>query len=270
MKVSRRAAYAVLGATLLVPTTTVLAAKVTSKVVNTQDLLNPVWNEAKDPSSHRYTFREPSPSVPPDARVLRGHFSKELCIAALGEADAPPPKKSLRVIVQGGRTDFVTLVVAPGQELLFENHDPTEHALYEVGGKLTKSVMKPEGNIKWTPPGPGKYELRDELFPSLRSFIVVEPKLTFRPDGSPNVFFPTRKGDLAMELEPGNYTLVSYFNGEPVGDKTPLEVKPAPPEQPMKDPIKAGADKKSGDKKDEPAKDGKDPAKKEEPAKAGG
>lgn len=269
MKVSRRAAHLALATIVLAPATTVLAAKVTSKVVNTHDLLNPVWNEAKDPASHRYTFREPSPSVPPDARVLRGHLSKELCVAALGEADAPPPKKSLRVVLQGGRTDYVTLVVAPNQELLFENHDPTEHILYEVGGKMTKSSIKPEANAKWTPPAPGKYELRDDLFPSLRTFIVVEPKLSFRPDGTPNVFFPTRKGDLTMELEPGTYTLVSYFNGEPVGDKTPLEVKPAPPEQPMKDPIKAGADKKS-DKKDEPGKDGKEPAKKDEPTKAGG
>ena len=82
----------------------VLAATVKGKVVNTSDLLNPVWNEAKDPGSRRYTFREPSPSVPPDARVLRGHFSKELCIVALTDAPATPLPKPIRIVIEGGRT----------------------------------------------------------------------------------------------------------------------------------------------------------------------
>ena len=69
----------------------VLAATIKGKVGNTHDLLNPVWNEAKDPAAHRFTFREPSPSVPPDVRILRGHMQKELCIVALTEDDTDPP-----------------------------------------------------------------------------------------------------------------------------------------------------------------------------------
>ena len=229
----------------------VLAATIKGKVGNTHDLLNPVWNEAKEPSAHRFTFREPSPSVPPDVRVLRGHLSKELCIVALTEADAQPMKKPIRVVIEGGRTSVVTLVVPPGQEILFENHDPTDRGLYEVTGKgqFGKGVIKPDQSRTWTPPGPGKYEFRDELNPSLRSWVVVEPK-AFKS------IFPNRKGDFSIELDPGVYTLRTYFNGEPVGDAMPLDVKPAPPEQPLKDPLKAGADKKDETPKPEPGKAG--------------
>ena len=54
-----------------------------------------------------------------------------------------------------------------------------------------------------------------------------------------------------MELEPGSYNLVSFFNGEKVGDPLAIEVKPAPAEQLLKDPLKAGADKKAPPGKDD-------------------
>jgi len=241
------------------PTSTALAAKVKGKVVNTQDLLNPVWNEAKEPDSHRYTFREPSPSVPPDLRVLRAHLPKELCIVALAEK-GEALKQPIRIKIEGGRTSAVTLVVAPGQEIKFENHDPTQHAIYEVSGKggLPEGTMAPDGTRSWTPPGPGKYELRDKLSPSLRSWVVVDP-------GVVKAQFPTRAGDFVIELDPGVYTLQAFFNGEKVGEALPVEVKPAPEEQPLKDPLKAGPDKKKDDKKDDADK--KDEKKDE---KAGG
>src|SRR5688500_6938007 len=44
-------------------------ATVKGKVTNTRDLLNPVWTEANSPQSHRYTFREPSSSVPTESRI---------------------------------------------------------------------------------------------------------------------------------------------------------------------------------------------------------
>jgi hypothetical protein len=256
MKLTHKATIVVGAACLMVPAVVLvpmalapeaLGATVKGKVANTRDLLNPVWTEAKSPQSHRYTFREPSSSVPTDSRVLRGHFSKELCIVALTEIPAKPRPKPITVIVEGGRTSYVTLVVAPGQEILFENHDLTDHAIYSVGdqpGGLSKGVMKPDASRTWTPPGPGKYEFRDELAPSLRSWIVVEPRAM-------KVKFPNRVGDFDMDLDPGTYTLRAYYNGEPVGEELPIEVKPLPLEQPLKDPLKAGADKKD-DKKPDP------------------
>lgn len=249
-----RGALALVALTL-VPSV-VLAATVKGKVTNTHDLLNPVWNEAKDPAKRRFTFREPAASVPPDARILRGHLSKELCLVALSDAGGAKPTTPIRVVVEGGRTSVVTLVVAPGQEIRFENHDPTPHAIYEVSGKgqLSKGTINPDQSRSWTPPGPGTYEIRDELSPSVRSWIVVEPKTV-------KAVFPNRKGDFALELEPGAYTLQAYFNGAPVGEPMPVDVKPAPAEQTLPNPLKAGADKKADDKdkgakKDEPAKGG--------------
>ncbi len=253
----------VVAAVCLIAPTAVLGATVKGKVANTRELLNPVWTEAKSPQSHRYTFREPSSSVPTDSRVLRGHFSKELCLVALSELPAKPRPKPIVVVVEGGRTSRVTLVVAPGQEIQFENHDLTDHAIYTVGdqpGGLSKGVMKPDGTRAWTPPGPGKYEFRDELSPSLRSWIVVEPRAA-------SVKYPNRGGDFDMELDPGLYTLRAYYNGEQVGEDLPIEVKDKPPEQPLKEPLKAGPDKKD-DKKVDPKQPA--PGAPPTPPKAGG
>jgi plastocyanin len=239
-----RGVLAVAALLSLLPVSAFAAATVKGKVVNTQELLNPVWNEAKDPAKHRFNFREPASTVPADARILRGHISKELCIAALQEK-GEPLKTPIRVVVAGGRTSPVTIVVPPGQELQFENHDPFPHNIYEVSGKggFGEGAMLPDKNRNWTPPGPGTYEIRDKLAPSLRSWVVVEAKVV-------KSVYPNRKGDFAMELEPGSYTLVGFFNGQKVGDPLQVEVKPAPAEQLLKDPLKVGPDKKTDAKDD--------------------
>jgi hypothetical protein len=241
MKRLARSALALLAITLA--PTSALAASVKGKVTNTRDLLNSVWNEAKDPAKRRFTFREPAASVPADARVLRGHLAKELCVAATSEAGGAKPAGAMRIVVEGGRTSVVTVVVAPGQELQFENHDPTPHTLYEVNGKgdFSKATLAPNAQRKWTPTAPGVYELRDELSPSLRSWIVVEPKLV-------KAAFPTRRGDLSIDLEPGAYKLQAYFQGAPVGEAMPIDVRPVPAEQPLPGPLKAGPDKSATDK----------------------
>lgn len=229
-----------------VPMTAFAGVAIKGKVTNLQELLNPVWNEAKDPAKRRYTFREPAATVPPEARVLRGHISKELCIVALGDG-AAPLKTPIRIRVEGGRTSAVTIVVPPGQQLQFENHDPFPHNIYEVSGKggFAEGIMQPDGQRTWTPPGPGKYELRDKLAPSLRSWVVVDPKAVAQ-------VFPNRKGDFQMQLEPGNYELRAFFNGDAVGEVLPVEVKPGPAEQLITVPLKAGPDKKPDPKKDAP------------------
>lgn len=200
------------------------AVTVKGRAAGMAKLLNPVWNEAKDPKSNRYTFREPSPSVRADVRTLVGHAPKELCIAALGEKGTAL-KTPLRVVVAGGRTSPVTLVVAEGQQIQFENQDPFPHKLYDVGNKGLQPVeIGATKNRSWTPPGPGKYEIRDQLAPSIRSWIVVEPRTMA-------VTYPDRQGNFALDLEPGTYTLQGYFNGEPIGKAIEAVVKPAPAEQ---------------------------------------
>jgi len=271
-KAARRAA---LLAALLVPAATVVAGPtapvpqaasdvhvtVKGKVVNTDDLLNPVWNEAKDPKENRFDFREPASTVPPEKRILRGHLSKELCIAVLEDSAPTPPKKQLEMIIEGGRTSPVTRVVGQGVEIKFINKDNFDHDIYEVSGKggFGEGNMLKQGTRTWTPPGPGKYEIRDKLAPSVRSWIVVEPKVL-------KTVYPNRSGDFQTELDPGAYTLQAYFAGDAVGDKLPIEVKPAhpvaggpAPEQTLDKPLKAGADKAK-----------KDDSKKDDAKKAGG
>lgn len=212
-----------------------LAATVTIKgrTVGTAKLLNPVWNEAKDPNARRFTFREPSPTVRPDVRTLTGYMPKELCVAALSDKGAPL-KQPIRMVIAGGRTTPVTLVVAQGQQVQIENHDPFPHKLYDTGNKgLQATEQQPTKARTWTPPAPGKYEIRDQLSPSIRSWIVVEPRTVA-------VGYPDRKGEFAIDLEPGDYKLRGYFNGEPVGTELPITVKPAPAEQPLSSPLTVG------------------------------
>ena len=54
-----------------------------------------------------------------------------------------------------------------------------------------------------------KYEIRDAASPSVRGWIVVVPKAAA-------VAYPDRKGEFAMDLEPGKYKLRGYFNGDQV------------------------------------------------------
>jgi len=199
-------------------------------------LLNPVWNEARDPALHRFTFREPSATVRPDVRTLTAFLPKELCIAALVPGDGKALSAPLRVAIAGGRTSPVTLVVASGQQLLFDNTDPFPHKLYVVGGdsKGFAATETAAGKTRtWTPPGPGKYEIRDQAAPSVRSWIVVEPHVV-------SVGYPDRKGDFQIDLPAGSYSLRGYFNGEPVGTELPITVAPLPVEQPLKAPLVVG------------------------------
>ncbi|MCC6558077.1 MAG: hypothetical protein IT372_34450 [Polyangiaceae bacterium] len=215
-----------------------LAATVTvkGKVVGSAKLLNPVWNEAKDTKSNRYTFREPSATVRADVRTLTGYLPKELCVAALGEKGAAL-KVPLRIVVAGGRTTPVTLVVAEGQQVQFENQDPFPHKLYDTGNKGLQAVETAAAKSRtWTPPGPGKYEIRDQLAPSVRSWIVVEPRTV-------GVGYPDRQGGFAIDLEPGKYTLRAYYNGEKVGTDLEIVAGPAPAEQLLRDPLKIADEK---------------------------
>ncbi len=204
------------------------------KIAGANKLLNGPWNEAKDPNIHRFTFREPSPTVRQDVRTLTGFLPKELCVVALGAEKSPAPTVPLRMSIGGGRTSPVTLVVAEGQQIQFDNQDPFPHKIYDTGSKgLAPVETAPYKNRSWTPPAPGKYEIRDQTTPSLRSWIVVEPRTV-------GVGYPDRKGDFAIELDPGKYKLRGYFNGEPVGAELEVTVAPGPAEQPLRAPLVVG------------------------------
>ena len=210
--------------------------QVTGRIEGGDQLLNPVWNAAKDSKSHRYTFRVPSATVSAKAKVLTAYLPKELCIVALGSEAATANKIPTRVVIAGGRTTPVTLVVPAGQEVNFENHDPFPHRLYvtdkAVQGFAAADIDATKSR-RWTPPGAGKFELRDERAPSVLSWLVVEPKTV-------KTTYPNFKNEFQLELEPGSYTLQGYFNGAPVGKPLPLDVKPAPKAQKIVAPLVVG------------------------------
>src|SRR2546423_15455521 len=89
---SRSARFFVAGAlTLLIPAAALAAPQVRGKLIGLEKLMNPVWAEAKESSAHRFSWREPSPTVKAEFRNLSGYAPKEVCIAALASSPQPPP-----------------------------------------------------------------------------------------------------------------------------------------------------------------------------------
>lgn len=216
-----------------------LASKVKGRVVNFTNLRNPVWEEAKDPKGHGYSFRELVPTVPSHHRQLYPHIPKELCIAVLGQKKVEPPKPIL-IRVGGGRTTPVTIVVPPGTQLSFKNTDPFTHRLYGKGISTFKAADTASQRTRdWTVPKAGTFEIRDELAPSLRFWVIAEEKVVTR-------VYPSMNGEfVAVVKEPGEYTVQAYFAGKPAGDPRKIEVGPRDSE--IKDPIKVAPDKNKDD-----------------------
>jgi plastocyanin len=230
---------------------------VKGKVQGGNMLFNPVWIEAATPANNRYTFRQPSTTVGSGAKKLSAYLPKELAVVALG-AGAAAGSSPTQVHVSGGRTSPSTIVIPEGQNVQFINDDPFPHQLYDTEGVkdgLGKEATKPGGQRVWKPPAVGVYEIRDELFPSVRSWVVVEPKAF--AVGKINF-----KGEFVVPgLKPGEYELQGYHAGKKVGDPLKIEVRPAPETQESREPLVVG---KKADKKKDDEGDGKDAGKDEE------
>jgi hypothetical protein len=226
--------------------------KLRGKVDGFRNLLNPVWAEARDPKQHGYSFREPVATVRAEFRRLFPHAPKEICVAALaaGPQKAPPP---VLVRVGGGRTTPVTLVVPPGTRLTFQNTDPFKHRLHGVGISTFQPADTARGMTReWSVPAPGVFEIRDELAPSLRMWVIAEPNVA-------GIAYPSQKGDFALSVEqPGEYTVQAFFAGKKVGPALPVTVKDADVDL-SKSPLKladekaaAAADKAEAEKEKAP------------------
>jgi hypothetical protein len=241
--VGKKSRFAVALALLLVPSVALGAAvTVKGRLSGTQKLLNPVWNEAKDPAAHSYNFREPSVTTRLDVRTLTAQLDREVVVVATSDAGG---KVKGKMDLIGGRASPTTLVVTQGEVVQIENKDPFPHRIYDTGNKGLQLGETPADKARsWTPPGPGKYEIRDQAAPSLRAWIVVVPKAV-------SAVYPDKKGEFSMDLEPGKYKLRAYHNGEPVGKELEITVTPAPAEQLLKVPLVAAEDSKKDDKKDE-------------------
>jgi hypothetical protein len=214
---------------------TALAAPVKGKVTGHDKLIPDVYADAAKPESHRYSWREPSPTVRTEFRVLSANPSREICIAALATSNANPHDPIL-VKVTGGRTVPATIVVAPNTRLSFKNADPFPHRLYQVNEpKWSANTMATGAQRDWAAPGPGRYEIRDEYFPSVRMWVVVEPQVV-------DFVYPDKDGAFSMNLPPGEYTLKAYFAGKQVGAPAGIFVREGGAD--LKEPINVGGESK--------------------------
>ncbi len=218
------------GAGIIAAGGTALAGPIKGRISGQEKLVPDVYIEASKPDAHRFTWREPSPTVRAEFRNLAANPSREVCVAAL-ESAAAPAHEPILIKITGGRTIPATIVVSPGTRLSFENRDPFLHRLYAVG----QATWRPEpinsgSRREWSAPqGAGRFEFRDELFPSVRSYVVVEPQVV-------EIAYPGRDGAFAMNLAPGDYILKAYFGGKQVGKPISVGVK-GPQLVDLKDPL---------------------------------
>jgi hypothetical protein len=187
------------------------AGSVRGKITGFVHLRNPVWAEARSANSHTYTFREPSPTVKAELRQLYPHVPRELCIAVLGAQAAKLPPQTIQI--GGGGGNPTTIVVSPGTEIHFRNTDPFQHRLYGVGVKsFNAGDTKGGGERIWTVPEAGTFEIRDELSPSLRIWVVADSHVV-------RSGFADMSGVFTIPMDvPGEYSIQVYFAGKPIGD----------------------------------------------------
>jgi len=203
-------ALILLMAALAVMASSALAGSVRGKISGQEKLLPDVYLEASKGDAHRFTWREPSPVVRAEFRNLTANPSRDLCIGAFSASNQPahPP---ILVKITGGHTNPTTLVVAPGTRISFENRDPFPHRLFVVGNDAWKAEDTGAGaRREWTAASQGRVEFRDQLFPSVRMFIIVDPQVV-------DIAFPARDGSYAVNLPAGDYVLKAFFNGRQVG-----------------------------------------------------
>jgi len=197
-----------------------LAGPVKGRISGQEKLVPDVYTEAAKPDSHRWIWREPSPTVRSEFRALSANPSRDICIAAL-ESAAAPAHDPILIKITGGRTIPTTIAVAPGTRIAFENRDPFPHQLYVVNSTTWKpEIINPGSRREWSaPPGANRFEIRDELFPSVRSYVVVDP-------GVVDVAYPGHDGAFAFDkLAPGDYVLKAFFQGKTVGKAVSVTVK---------------------------------------------
>lgn len=213
-RAARRGLFGLSVAFALIPASA-MAEKIMGSVKGFEHLENPVWTEARDPKKKGYSFREMVPTVPAQYRKLYPHIPKELCLVALA-AEPQAPQAATLIRVGGGRTTPVTIVVTPGTKLVFENTDPFKHRLYIAGdSNFPANDTDKGGKREWSVPKEGVYEIRDELAPSLRMWIVGEPKVAA-------ITYPSMNGEFNLIAPgPGEYHVQAYFAGQKVGDASP-------------------------------------------------
>lgn len=208
----RFVAFAIVAGTVSSAAALAFAAgpNVRGRIKDQEKLVRDVYAEAASPESHRWSWREPSPSVQSQYRTLSANPSREVCIAATNNSGGGSQDPVL-MTVTGGRIVPTTIVVGPNRRLVFKNFDPFPHKIFIPGQKsFSAEEIKPDAQREWTAPGPGRYEFRDELFPSVKTYVVVDPQVVA-------IAYPGKDGAFGFSLPKGDYVLKAFFSGNPVG-----------------------------------------------------
>jgi hypothetical protein len=202
------------------------------KVASWDRLTPHAYVDAARSDSHRYTWREPSPTVRQEFRKLSANVSRDVCVVAF-TSGTPQPHDPVLVKVSGGRITPSTLVVAPGTRLSFKNVDPFPHVLYETGNsQWTPNPTAPGSSREWGATAAGVHVIRDQLFPTVVMNLVVDP-------AAAEFSLPDHEGGFAMTLPHGEYTLKAFFEGKPVTKEGgTIHIGPAGLE--MKEPLVLG------------------------------
>jgi hypothetical protein len=209
---------------------------VKGKVTGWDKLLPQVYADVAKPDSHRFTWREPSPTVKQEFRKLSANVTRDVCVVAFGPDNAQPHEPKL-VKVTGGRITPSTLVISPGSRLSFKNTDPFPHQLYEEkNAAWAANPTAPGSTREWAATGAGLHVIRDMLFPSVVMYVVVDAKAV-------EFDFPDREGTFEMNLPAGTYTIKAFFDGKPTGkpiDDVKIDAKGVE----LKEPLAVGGDSK--------------------------
>jgi hypothetical protein len=212
------------------------SATVKGKVTGWERLFPQVYADVARPDSHRFTWREPSPTVKQDFRKLSSNVSRDVCVAAFG-AGAAPPHEPKAVKVTGGRITPATIVLSPGSRLAFKNDDPFPHQLYEDKNPAWAANATAAGSTReWAATATGLHIIRDMLFPSVVMYIVVDANAV-------DFDFPDHEGQFTLNVTPGEYTVKAFFDGKPAGkpvDGVKVEAKGID----LKEPLAVGSDSK--------------------------
>lgn len=186
-----------------------VGVSVRGKVTGWDKLFPQIYADAAaDP--HRYTWRETSPTVKQEFRKLSASPQRDVCVVAFssGAAQAHEP---LSVKITGGRLSPSTLVLSPGSRLSFKNVDPFPHVLFESDNdKWAPNPTAPGSTREWAATTAGLHVIRDQLFPSVVMYVLVDPAAV-------EFTMPDREGVFSMAVTPGDYTLKTFFEGKQVG-----------------------------------------------------
>jgi hypothetical protein len=210
-------------------------APVKGKVVGWEKLLPQVYADASK-NEARHTWREPSPTVKQEFRKLSANVSRDVCIAAISSTGSANAHEPLPIKVTGGRITPSTIVLSPGSRLSLKNVDPFPHNLYEVGNdKWAVNAVAPGSSREWAATAPGVHVLRDELFPSVVMYVVVDPAAV-------EFAFPDHEGAFTLTLPSGDYTLKAFFDGKQAGKDSTVHVGFGGVE--MREPMTVGGESK--------------------------